>query len=294
MDFSMTRTTIIECSDFNLFNRFLAGEDIGSVLEQRAAVGFNTLRVWTAYQIGRIGRLIPREHPDYYAQIPAFLDACSLYGLYVEFTAFTGPYEAMFANDDEKVAHWDQLCAACATRTNVLLELVNEYDNGPNLGLPYDRLQKPAGVLSSHGSGSQDSPPKEPFWDYATWRAAAGEWQRKIGHGADEFGGAFPVITNETPRYPDNEQSLTHAYDGAAGAALLCAGSCFHSVHGKDSTLWTGLELDAAVAWTAGATSVPLDCQAGGYVHRSDLEGGQALRVYQRGQDDRCIVRIRR
>lgn len=289
----MTRTTIIECSDFNAFNRFLSGEDIGPILEQRAACGFNTLRVWTAYVIDRIGRLIPREHPDYYARIPDFLDACSFYGLYVEFTAFTGPYDQALPLDIDKIRHWEQLCAACRERTNVLLELVNEYDNGPNLGLPYERLLKPAGVLSSHGSGAQDSMPLQPFWDYATWRAAANEWQRKIGHGADEIGGDLPVITNETPRYPDNEQSLAHAFDGAAGAALLCAGSCFHSVSGKSSVLWTGIELDAAIMWAKGARSVPLQCQAGGYVHRSDLEGPDIIRAYQRGGDPSCIVRIR-
>jgi len=38
---------------------------------------------------------------------------------------------------------------------------------------------------------------------------------------------------------------------------------------------------------------VPLGCQAGGYRHRDDLKGPGLLRVYQRGNDPACIVRIR-
>src|SRR5262245_50411095 len=93
------RFTAIECSDFNLYNRFLRGEDIRPILQQRANIGFNLLRVWTAYVIAGIGRLVPRERGDFCAGIPEFLDLCSQFGLYVEFTAFTGPYSDVFAND---------------------------------------------------------------------------------------------------------------------------------------------------------------------------------------------------
>jgi hypothetical protein len=62
---------------------------------------------------------------------------------------------------------------------------------------------------------------------------------------------------------------------------------------GRHSTLWSDATLRIAQAWAAGARSVPLSCQNGAYVHRQDLEGSTYLRVYQRGGDDRCIVRIR-
>ena len=62
---------------------------------------------------------------------------------------------------------------------------------------------------------------------------------------------------------------------------------------GKASVLFGGLDLEAAQQWVAGAQSVPLHCQDGLYVHRQDLEGTTYLRVYQRGSDPACIVRIR-
>jgi hypothetical protein len=45
------RWTGIEATDFNLFNRFLNGEDITPILGQRADVGFNLLRVWTDFDV---------------------------------------------------------------------------------------------------------------------------------------------------------------------------------------------------------------------------------------------------
>ncbi len=79
--------------------------------------------------------------------------------------------------------------------------------------------------------------------------------------------------------------------DSAAGAALLCAGSCFHSVQGKTSQVWDANTEAVARAWAAGARSVDLSQQHQPYVHRSDLETPELLRVYQRGT---CIVEIRR
>jgi endo-1,4-beta-mannosidase len=38
--------TAIESSEFSLYKRFLDGEDIRPVLEERQAIGFNLLRVW--------------------------------------------------------------------------------------------------------------------------------------------------------------------------------------------------------------------------------------------------------
>ncbi len=219
------------------------------------------------------------------------------YGQYPEITAFTGPYTQTFANDDEKVAHWENLIAALSPSsiTNILnLELVNEWDNAPNLGLPFDRLRRPP-FLSSHGSSIQDAPPKEPVWDVAGHRPGSNEWQRKVGHNAmadvaDIY--HMPSWCNETIRMPDNDSNPEHAFDAAAGGALLCAGSCFHSPSGKNSTLFHGHELLLAEQWTAGARSVPLEFQAGVYFHPND---GPYLRRYGRRLPDgrEHIVAIR-
>ncbi|HEX7796068.1 MAG TPA: hypothetical protein VF456_17020 [Vicinamibacterales bacterium] len=291
-----THWTAIEASDFNLYNRFLNGEGIEPVLAQRSDAGFTLLRVWTAVNVPGIGRLIPSEHADFYARIPDFLKLTAKYHLYVEFTAFTGPYDGIFNSDDEKVAHWERLKTVTCGQTGVAyLELVNEYDNPPNLGLPFDRLTRPTcpGLLASHGSATQDTLPKQPYWDVLTYRPAGGETWRKSGHNAGELTGfgAPPVISNETQRFPDNDNDPNHAYDMAAGCVLLSMGCAFHSVHGKDSTLWQGDELRDAQAFGAGGHSVPLLCQDLGYENLGDVPG--FLRVYRTGGVAACTVSIR-
>jgi hypothetical protein len=285
------RWTAIQCSDFNLLNLFLSGEDITPVLQQRQSCGFNLLRVWTLYDIPGIGTLTQCD----YSRIPAFVSLCASYGLYVEFCAYTG------INDPW---HWSCLClAALICQPRPLLELVNELDqnlNEPdsqgrvfNLG-PFKQAMAP--LLSSHGSNGSEHWPVIPYWSYATMHFNdAYEWQRKTGHNSMEVWSG-PTLANENTRYDDRTSSDIHANDAAVGAALLCAGSCFHSVCGKTSELWDGNELVCARAWATGARSVPLVSQVGAYRHASELEDPGDLRVYQRVLSDgsSATVRIRR
>lgn len=280
------RWTAIECSDFNLFSRYQSGEDITPILAQRRDVGFNLLRVWTLFSIPNIGHLLD---PDY-GLMRTFLRLCANYGLYVEFTAFTST---------ERPAHWTNLIAAVQYEPNVLVELVNEGDLPVNR-IEMDRYEQPTGVLASHGSASSETiPPWEP-WSYGTLHYNdADQWPRKTAHNPmEDFANEHqrPAMANENTRYPDRDASVTHAYDAAAGAALLTAGSCFHSVSGKSSVLWQDAELNAATEWAAGARSVPLEFQAGQYIHRIDLETPDLLRVYERRLADGrgFIVTIRR
>jgi hypothetical protein len=144
-----------------------------------------------------------------------------------------------------------------------------------------------------------------PAWDYETAHFNdAFQWPRKVGHNSLEYSvGATdlpasgkPCIANENTR-PDKDGNINHFYDAAAGAALLCAGSCFHSQSGKRSSLFDSRDLGFAKAWVAGAKSVPLSAQGQAYKHRGDLErpdaGATGERVYQRGDDPAAIVRIR-
>lgn len=282
----MTRFTIIQTSDFNLFNRFVSDEDIRPVLAQRASLGFNALRVWCAYDLPLIGRLNPSEHPEYFQRWPEFMDTIAQYGLYAEVTAFTGPYP-FFPTQASMIQFWDDLCHALEPYTNLLdLEAVNEGDNTPNLGVPLNLLKQPPG-LSSHGSSTQDAPPQQPHWSVAGYRAPSSEWQRKTSHNAMEWADTWgiPVWTNEFPR-TDLDPNPTHWYDAAAAGVLLCAGAGgFHSPSGKDSTLFEGSELACAQSFISGALSVPLAYQAGVY-SRVDPNPPGVLRVYRRTLPD--------
>ena len=282
-----TPFTAIECSDFNLFARYYVGEDITPVLQQRQNTGFNMLRVWTDFDLefAGIGRLLVREHPDAYDRLPAFVRLCAQYGLYVEFTAYTGQHTP---------DHWAQLTGILAvTGTFALCSLVNE-NNQHNNTVDVTAFQPVPGLLCSHGSNGADSDTVRPIWDYGEYHTnGLFQWWRKAGHNAMELSDDHPMLAGENTRFPDKDDSPLHAFDAAAGAALLCAGSCFHSVRGKNSTLWSGRELECAQAWADGARSVSLDCQRGGYRHRIDLEGPGTLRVYQRGTNEICLVSIR-
>jgi hypothetical protein len=175
--------------------------------------------------------------------------------------------------------------------------MVNEGDLGVN-ALPHDFARR-NDLLASHGSFSAEVQESTGIWDYAAYHTnGAFEEQRKVGHNAMEIWDG-PTLTNETSRYPDvgmwrgasRERTCQLAFDAAAGAALLCAGSCFHSAAGKASVLFDADTEAVAQAWVQGARSVDLSQQDEPYQHRADLEGPDDLRVYQRGSD---IVHIRR
>ena len=289
----MTPFTIVQCSNFNGLNRYRSegAAAMQPVLEQRAALGFNALRDWTVFNISGIGVSAPTD--DLYAAIPDYLALCEAYGLYVEITAFTGPYP-YFPSQDAMLTHWDRLINVLHDCPNLLdLEAVNEGDNGPNQGVPLNQLTRPP-FLSSHGSATQDAPPMSPPWSVAGFRPASNEWQRKVGHNAMEWADTWhlPVWSNETTRMPDNDGNPNHAYDAAASAALLCAGSCFHSPAGKAATLFSGQELVCAQAWANGARSVPLEFQQGVYFHPDDA--GYLRRYGRRLPDGReYIVGVR-
>ncbi len=278
--------TVICTSDFNLYHRWFSGEDVDAVRDQRHELGFNSVRVWTAYDIPLIGRCDPYRS-GFYDQIPEFMGWLEDGGLYAEVTAFTGPYP-FFPTDDAFVEHWESLIAVLESCTNLLdLEVVNECDNHPNAGVPYGRIRRP-NCRSSHGSNVQDAPPKEPHWDVAGYRSPGNEWQRKVGHNAMEWADTWniPVWTNEYPR-TDNDPNLQHWYDGAASSVLLCAGAgCFHSPSGKDSTLFEGQELDCANAFVSGALSVPLEFQTGRYTVNNPPYPSGIIRLYQRTLPD--------
>lgn len=291
------RWTAVECSDFALLAKHQNGEDITPQLRQRAGCGFNLLRVWTLFDIPGIGTFTSID----YSRVPAFVELCAQHGLYVEFTAYTG------INDPW---HWGKLIdVAWGCRIAPLLELVNELDQNTNEPDMWDRVfnpslysQAPAPILSSHGSNGSQALAVRPAWSYETFHTNdAPEWHRKTGHNAMELadgtpdwpGSGVPVLTNENTRFPDRCDSPVMAFDAAAGAALLCAGSCYHSVGGKQSVLWNSAEEACALAWASGARSVDLAAQAGRYAHPANLEGPGDLRVYQRVLSDGTAYTVR-
>jgi hypothetical protein len=278
--------TAIEATDFRLFQRALNGEDITPVLQQRKQIGFNLLRVSLMCQ--QMFSLNPITYTM--SQLAEFILLVNSWGLRLELVCFM---DATLVMPDltSQQKFFERVCSTVKQTGNTcLIELVNENDQPINT-INTDPYEENGPCLIAHGSNGSQAVPVRPPWDYETFHTNdAFEWQRKVGHNAMELSdGAeglpashVPVIANENTRFPDRCSSLTMAYDAAAGAALLCAGSCFHSVSGKDSVLWSGVELACAEQWVAGARSVPLQYQDGAYRHATELETPGVLRAYQR------------
>lgn len=301
-----TPFTYLEGTDFNLYARFLAGEDLSPLLKQRKEAGIQVLRVFTAYNIcpsgcaQPIGRLIPSEHANFYAGLTPFANLVAKHGLYLELVALTGPYSEALPTDNDKVLHWNSLKAAVAPLTNIQLELINEY-NHPANRIPdslYNVLTRTTSpTLSSRGSAIQDEDPKTPGWDYLTWHpSVSGEVQRKPGHNGWEVSLKFnlPLAVNEMVRYPDGDSSLIHAFDMGAGCKFFGVPCTFHSVSGKASIPFSAAEVAFAKAMRAGMDSIPAYCQYGSYIHRTDLENDDILRAYEMaGVGPGCIHLVR-
>jgi len=289
--------TAIEATDFQLFQRFLQGEDISAVLHQRAALGFNLLRV--SLTCANMFPLNPAEYLTYFDKLSEFVAVLFRAGLRPEFVVFMDAPRVMpsAASQHAFFARVLETLQPCAPQ--VLIELVNENDQRANT-IDVMGFVNPSGFLCSRGSNGSEAWPPDPAWTYATFHTnEAFEWVRKVGHNAMEVADAqrVPVIANENTRAPDRFNSEAQAFDAAASAALLCAGSCFHSVSGKQSTLFDDAEAALAAAWVAGATSVDLRFQDGLYQHRADLETPADLRVYSRRLptgEESPVVRIRR
>ena len=309
------RFSVRECSDFALLARYIKeGEAVArNVMEDRQFYGFDMLRVWTRFGgdevptanratfEAEIGRLQPSEHPVYDA-IPDFLQAAADHGLYVELTAYCGG-----SRDD----HWERLGEAvtkfqAGVSGQTLAELINEYDAYSHQIRVQD-FSPIRGVLCCHGSAGSERLPPRPAWDYEVLHVneAGPEWPRKGGHNALELSvgdpegkiepSHVPAYMNESPR-PDRDGSLAHHEDAAACAALLCAGSVFHSRSGKRSIVFDDFDRPYAQAFIRGALSVDLSYQHEPYRHGDEEKAREKqyeyLRCYRRG--DSPFVDVRR
>ena len=224
------RWTWIGASDFDLYRQYLQNaQSITPVLQQRAALGFNVLRVFGSFN-GALGSFLPVSSGElYYTQLPRFADALAREGLYLEFTVFadTSAWTPVPPTPDAQVTHFRRISDALAPKTNVFIEAVNEADQTINYTSGLQALVMPSATNSSHGSNGSQAYPVAPFWHFVGFHTnGAFEWQRK-GHECMSIT-PKPCVVDETTR-PDQDGSLAHYHDAAAVDALLAAGGTFHS-----------------------------------------------------------------
>lgn len=256
----------IGASDFCLLqNELVDGTDPGAVLEQRASLGFNVLRVWGMgdWGDGRY-RLYPQEHGQrYFDVLRSQIERARALGMFYEFTLFADTPRVM-PSQREQLEFYSRVQEVLID----LGELVNENSLSINR-IDTGMFQPPRpGLLMSRGSNAANETPVHPVWTHGTYHPARDwDWALEVGHHAMEWANHYgvPVVSNENKR-PDQAGFKTKEfYDGAANGALLSPGSTYHCEAGKLSELFTGPELECARAWVEGARAIPLEFQDGSY-----------------------------
>jgi len=261
----------IGCSDFRLFDRFIKGEHIQPIIDERLACGFNQLRVFA--MCGNMFHFFPQEHPDYQAKLTEFLDLLGSCGLRTEFTVMVDATVVMPRLEDQQ-RFWAEVCVTVAGRTDVFLELVNEVDQTINV-IDTTRFEQPAGVISCHGSKGIVDAAREPVcvtpvWTYGVLHPKREpDWPR-YGHNIDEdvyHTLHVAGVINESCR-PDQGRGPIPSdhFDAIVNMLVMGGGGTFHSQAGKDSRLFDATEKPCAEAWGKGAKVVNLALRNGQYV----------------------------
>ena len=232
----------------------------------------NTIRVLG--MVNSFAHLWPQEHADYYSQLRPFVDHLwSAFRVRVEFVIFADAGVVMPDRAQED-RHADAVLAAFEDAPNVFLEVANEPSQHTNLPggdaeafRHYQRL-KGRGLLIATGAGDGSN-----AGDYVTVHTPRdNEWPRKAKDLLDlrdavhrPVVGDEPIGFAEVARPGSRATSAGDAASYAAAAALLGAGSTFHSDSGVAYELFGPVQAAAAAAWHTAAAWVPPAAQLSPY-----------------------------
>lgn len=285
-------------TDFLLYQRFLAGENLDAILRERVDVGANIVRVLG--MVTSFSHFHPQEHGDYYDRLRPFADTLASYGLRLEFVVFADAQVIMPSLGDEQ-AHVDRVVDRLAGATNVLIEVANEpFKNIPGGGAAAEALARRVqgrGLLVATGNYDFNTVGDhfELFAaDYVTFHPERKpEWPRTSKDSQDLRDGFSglppnnwvgfhkPVVSDEPMGAAEvgsgsrSDQPDDFAYF-AAESALAGAGGTFHSDAGIRSEPLGPVQRLSAVAFFAAQRWVPTSAQFWPY-QRGDAFGGPGV-----------------
>jgi hypothetical protein len=244
-------------TDFKLLKKFIDGEDIAPILEQRIDVGANGVRVLGMAQ--GLFELNPFTTPGYYDKLAEFATFLESHGLYVEYVALA---DAQRFTLGQQRTHMNWVLSALHEHENVFIELANEFAKNGVDPAQFNRL--PMTNLQSRGSGLSDEPPASPAWDYSTFHPRR-NWKWPFTCAATinelyEYPGLkdAPIVVNEPIGAADADQEGRRSCNPVLfeKMALECklwgAGATFHSESGLQSELWTPRQEECAAAFFRG------------------------------------------
>jgi hypothetical protein len=242
-------------SDFRLPHRFMTGENIQPVLDDRRAAGATLVRC-LAMKANNIGwELIPSRIPDYWGAVRRFFDALGAAGFACEWTVFADTRTVM-PDPNAQQDFWRQTLDVARNYPYVLLELVNEAGH-PTQSLDPQRFPRPSGVLASHGSGGTDEDVVRPVWDYAAYHARRGalpDARSASNYSPYAYQSDYP---KPCPFVPDEgvkpgDYGFDTQFAALMGRHASCgAGGTFHSDDGIQSVVFTPQVRACAVAFFA-------------------------------------------
>jgi hypothetical protein len=242
-------------TDFMLLKRFIDGDNIQILLNQRVSVGSNGVRVLgMAFNLFRFN---PEKIRGYYDYLRLFARILAENNLYLEYVAFA---DLQLIPIQDKFNHWFSVQDALSKEPNVFIELANEFaKNGVN---PYE-FEHPKDIISSQGSNLGDGfYPPSPGWDYHTWHGRR-DWKSIFSSCEDLYSLAngkwdkghkvAPAVQNEPIKFGSSFE--TNAFVGKAlgiTSRLFGSGCTFHFSHGLQSEMMDGLEYNCGLEMLRG------------------------------------------
>jgi hypothetical protein len=278
-------------SDFLLFAKFLAGQPLDAVLNERVDLGrtyvrvFGTLGSWgnPASALGDgIIHLFPQEHADYYAQLGPFADYLALFGMRVEFVIFADG-QIVMPNYQDRQAHADRVVAALAGHWNVVgIEVANEpfknLPGGDAEAAEQARRLKGRGVPIAAGDVSQLpwALASAAVGDYGTHHAdRKPEWPRTGKDIMELMGTAHIPFWSDEPMGASDDQGRINGGSRSNTASdfrqfgantSLFGTSLFHCDNCAFSQLLNGTERAMAEEFNFGQQWAPREAQTYGYM----------------------------
>lgn len=244
------------CTDFLLYKRFLDGENIQPILNERQSLGCNCVRVFG--MVASFSHWFPQEYGDrYYDQIQAFCDLCASFHLYVYFTVFADTQVVMPGRSTQE-AHWNRVVDQLRRSENTVVEVGNELDQHGNR-IDFSPSQ-PGGILACCGSLGGDVPCALPAWALSDFHARRDYPSAvkdmcvlELREGWSTYAGTHGPIWHGEPQgfgpNPKRWQDPVRARELAGTARGTAAGVFFHSDNGVQSQLFDGVTHSCAVAF---------------------------------------------
>ncbi|HXU04411.1 MAG TPA: hypothetical protein VN903_25795 [Polyangia bacterium] len=244
-------------SDFRAFQRFLHGEDLTALTQQRKAAGSQGPRVFGTCV--NLFPLDPRDFGDYYDGLRRYARWLAGQGEWLHFTACTDVQ--LLRSGFDVHGHWHACCDVLADEPNVVVcELVNEWFKN---GVDPKAFSKPAKApIVSCGSFVDGQFAPAGWGDVLDFHPSRNpdKWDVTVPQTVEEIrahDGPRPVWIGEpmgAAAAPRGDRSTDVARFERLGVAcgVFAAGGVFHSDAGCQSVLWSDVEQRCAEGFFRG------------------------------------------